>query len=117
MQVAGFLMPAKLSSQVSEAGDTRYSMQSTGLDHVTFQLAAASNEPFRPLAEVASGGESARIMLAMKAAPLTIATADDGASTGILPLLTPPVYSITCSSIHAASCSCILQRSSLLMWK
>ena len=84
-------MPATLSCQVSEAGDTSYSVQSTGLDHVTFQLAAASNEPFRPLAEVASGGESARIMLAMKAAPLTIATADDGVLTGDLALLTAPV--------------------------
>lgn len=36
------------------------------LDGVAFLLAAAAGEPLRPLAEVASGGEAARAMLALK---------------------------------------------------
>ena len=82
VQDQGLLMPEELSSQVNEAGGASYSVQSTGLDHVTFMLAAAPEEPFRPLSGVASGGESARIMLAMKAAPLAVGTAEDGAVTG-----------------------------------
>lgn len=39
------------------------------LDKVEFFLAAGPAEPLRPLRAVASGGESARIMLALKAAP------------------------------------------------
>ncbi len=39
-----------------------------GLDHVDFLLAAGPSEPLRPLSAVASGGESARVMLALKAA-------------------------------------------------
>ena len=82
VQDQGLLMPEELSSQVDEAGGARYSVQSTGLDHVTFMLAAAPQEPFRPLSGVASGGESARTMLAMKAAPLAIGAAENGALTG-----------------------------------
>lgn len=40
-----------------------------GLDSLELLLAAGPAEPFRPLAAVASGGESARLMLALKAAP------------------------------------------------
>lgn len=83
MQGSGLLLPETLSSQVSETGDITYQVDSTGLDQVTFQLAAGPGEPFRPLAGVASGGESARIMLAMKAAPLTMGKADDAASSGM----------------------------------
>jgi hypothetical protein len=36
---------------------------------VEFLLAAGPSEPLRPLSAVASGGESARVMLALKAAP------------------------------------------------
>ena len=49
-----------------------YQMAATGLDTVQFRLAAAPAEPFHSLAAVASGGESARVMLAMKAAPALI---------------------------------------------
>ena len=46
-----------------------YALGPSGLDHVHFMLGAGPGEPLRPLAAVASGGESARIMLAVKAAP------------------------------------------------
>ena len=46
-----------------------YSVSDAGLDKVEFLLAAGPAEPLRPLRAVASGGESARIMLALKAAP------------------------------------------------
>jgi hypothetical protein len=46
-----------------------YSVAEAGLDRVEFLLAAGPSEPLRPLRTVASGGESARIMLALKASP------------------------------------------------
>ncbi|GAX72980.1 hypothetical protein CEUSTIGMA_g432.t1 [Chlamydomonas eustigma] len=48
-----------------------------GVDHVEFLLAAGPSEPLRPLSQVASGGESARVMLALKAAP-SLAQNKDG---------------------------------------
>ncbi len=47
-------------------GKRRLKFDSTGIDAVEFLLAANRGEPLRPLAKVASGGETARIMLALK---------------------------------------------------
>ncbi|MFO7323647.1 MAG: DNA repair protein RecN [Chloroflexota bacterium] len=47
-------------------GDTRLAFDATGIDHVEFMMSANPGEPLRPLAKVASGGEAARIMLALK---------------------------------------------------
>jgi len=47
-----------------------YRMNSHGLDTIEFLFAAGPEEPLRPLSSVASGGEAARIMLAIKAAAL-----------------------------------------------
>ncbi len=47
-------------------GDQRYQFDYTGIDHVEFMMSANPGEPMRPLAKVASGGEAARIMLALK---------------------------------------------------
>ncbi len=47
-------------------GDQRVSFSPTGIDHVEFMMSANPGEPLRPLAKVASGGETARIMLALK---------------------------------------------------
>jgi DNA repair protein RecN (Recombination protein N) len=47
-------------------GDRRLAFSETGLDSVEFLLSANPGEPLRPLARVASGGEAARIMLALK---------------------------------------------------
>ena len=47
-------------------GNARYKFDAKGLDDVEFLLSANPGEPLRPLAKVASGGEAARIMLALK---------------------------------------------------
>jgi DNA repair protein RecN (Recombination protein N) len=47
-------------------GDQRLAFDGTGIDRVEFYLAANIGEPVRPLVKVASGGETARIMLALK---------------------------------------------------
>lgn len=44
----------------------RYKFDSSGFENVEFLLSANVGEPLRPLAKVASGGEAARIMLALK---------------------------------------------------
>ena len=49
-----------------EAG--RYAFSTGGLDRVTFLIAPNIGEPLKPLARVASGGETSRLMLAMKTA-------------------------------------------------
>ncbi|GIL84863.1 hypothetical protein Vretifemale_13442 [Volvox reticuliferus] len=85
---------------VSELGGRTYVMGARGLDQVEFLLAAGPAEPLRPLAAVASGGESARVMLALKAAPAqafvapaaaaaaaTTTTAGHGGGTGGVPIM------------------------------
>ena len=47
-------------------GERRVSFGPTGIDQVEFMMSANPGEPLRPLAKVASGGETARIMLALK---------------------------------------------------
>jgi len=48
------------------AGGKRYKFDSSGIDSLEFMLSANPGEPLRPLQKVASGGEAARIMLALK---------------------------------------------------
>lgn len=47
-------------------GERRLAFDPTGIDAVEMLLSANPGEPLRPLAKVASGGEAARIMLALK---------------------------------------------------
>ena len=47
-----------------------YRLLPHGLDCVQLRLAAGPAEPLKPLAAVASGGESARIMLVMALGPV-----------------------------------------------
>ncbi len=47
-------------------GEQRLAFDDTGIDAVEFLMSANPGEPLRPLARVASGGEAARIMLALK---------------------------------------------------
>jgi DNA repair protein RecN (Recombination protein N) len=49
-----------------EIDGNRVAIDSTGIDRVAYYLAANAGEELRPLARVASGGETARIMLALK---------------------------------------------------
>jgi len=46
--------------------DGRYAFDQSGIDRVEFLVSANPGEPPRPLARVASGGETARLMLALK---------------------------------------------------
>ncbi|HID33372.1 MAG TPA: DNA repair protein RecN [Anaerolineae bacterium] len=46
--------------------DARLAFDATGIDRVAFLVSANPGEPLRPLAKVASGGETARLMLALK---------------------------------------------------
>ncbi|MBL8134778.1 MAG: DNA repair protein RecN [Anaerolineae bacterium] len=47
-------------------GERRLAFTPIGIDQVEFMMSANPGEPLRPLAKVASGGEAARIMLALK---------------------------------------------------
>lgn len=44
----------------------RYAFDSSGLDRVEFRVSANPGEPLKPLVKVASGGETSRLMLALK---------------------------------------------------
>jgi len=59
---------------VGEAAGKAFRVWDGGLDRVEYLFAAGPQEPLRPLGAVASGGEVARLMLALKAAQ-TAATA------------------------------------------
>ena len=87
-------MPQELCSLASQDAEAAYALQPTGLDQVQFMLGAGPGEPLRPLAEVASGGESARLMLALKAAP-AVMTNEDGHSLDNL-TGTPKKHTVAC---------------------
>ncbi len=48
-------------------GDKRFSFESSGIDKVEFLVSPNPGEPLKPLAKIASGGETSRMMLALKA--------------------------------------------------
>jgi len=48
--------------------DGRYAFDRSGLDRAEFVISANPGEPLKPMARVASGGETARLMLALKSA-------------------------------------------------
>jgi DNA repair protein RecN (Recombination protein N) len=43
-----------------------YAFNTTGIDRVEFLIAPNPGEPFKPLGKIASGGETSRLMLALK---------------------------------------------------
>lgn len=49
-----------------EVNGTRYAFDSTGIDQVEFLISPNVGEPLKSLSKIASGGETARLMLAMK---------------------------------------------------
>jgi DNA repair protein RecN (Recombination protein N) len=55
-----------------EAGGESDDLDVTGFDRIEFFLSANPGEPARPLAQVASGGELSRIMLALKTLTATV---------------------------------------------
>ncbi|MFL5805207.1 MAG: DNA repair protein RecN [Roseiflexaceae bacterium] len=54
------------NSTFSILNSTRYAFDKTGIDKVEFLLSSNPGEPLKPLARIASGGESARLLLALK---------------------------------------------------
>jgi DNA repair protein RecN (Recombination protein N) len=54
--------------ETSELAPGRYAFDASGLDRVCFVIAPNVGEPLKPLAKVASGGETSRLMLALKTA-------------------------------------------------
>ena len=51
-----------------DGAETRLAFDQTGIDRVEFLISANPGEPPKPMAKVASGGETARLMLALKTA-------------------------------------------------
>lgn len=48
-------------------GDKRFGFETSGIDKVEFLVSPNPGEPLKPLAKIASGGETSRMMLALKA--------------------------------------------------
>ncbi|MCC6314676.1 MAG: DNA repair protein RecN [Thermomicrobiales bacterium] len=53
-------------TRTTEGAERRVAFDATGVDRVEFLLAPNAGEALKPLARVASGGETARLMLALK---------------------------------------------------
>ncbi|HLX56452.1 MAG TPA: DNA repair protein RecN [Ktedonobacteraceae bacterium] len=66
-------VPASISGQPEQY----YTCDATGIDRVQFLIAPNPGEPFKPLTKIASGGETSRLMLALK----TILSAADATPT------------------------------------
>jgi DNA repair protein RecN (Recombination protein N) len=58
--------PAGIPVRLAESDATLLAADATGIDHVTFLIAPNAGEGLKPLARIASGGETARLMLALK---------------------------------------------------
>ena len=58
----------ELAADGAYVGDERYAFDGSGLDRVEFVISTNLGEPLKPVAKVASGGETARLMLALKTA-------------------------------------------------
>jgi DNA repair protein RecN (Recombination protein N) len=54
------------SQRVGEWAEGCFAFDSTGIDHVEFLVSPNPGEPLKPLAKIASGGETSRLMLALK---------------------------------------------------
>lgn len=61
----GAVVDPNLATRIS-VNPERYAFDTHGLDSVAFLVSANPGEPLRPLARVASGGETSRLMLALK---------------------------------------------------
>jgi DNA repair protein RecN (Recombination protein N) len=56
----------KKDSEGAQVGEERYALGPSGLDQVEFLVAPNPGEGLKPLARIASGGETSRLMLGMK---------------------------------------------------
>ncbi|MEM7335311.1 MAG: DNA repair protein RecN [Chloroflexota bacterium] len=76
MEGARFQVEIRRESQPNGLfiGEDRVAFDRTGIDKIEFLLSTNPGEPLKPMAKVASGGETARLMLALKTA---LAQVDD----------------------------------------
>ncbi|MCX7681564.1 MAG: DNA repair protein RecN, partial [Anaerolineae bacterium] len=56
----------QLEAEISRLPSGRVAFDSTGIDQVEFLISPNPGEPLKPLAKIASGGETSRLMLALK---------------------------------------------------
>ena len=72
LQLAGARFEVQFARELAVDGayisDARYAFDGTGIDRAEFLISANPGEPLKPVAKVASGGETARLMLALKTA-------------------------------------------------
>jgi len=72
LYMEGARFAVSFEREASEDGaygiDGRYAFDRSGLDRAEFIISANPGEPLKPMARVASGGETARLMLALKSA-------------------------------------------------
>jgi DNA repair protein RecN (Recombination protein N) len=54
------------NQRVSELGEGRFAFDGTGIDRIEFLVSPNPGEPLKPLVKIASGGETSRLMLALK---------------------------------------------------
>lgn len=55
-----------VSQRISDLAEGRFAFDSTGIDHIEFLVSPNPGEPLKPLVKIASGGETSRLMLALK---------------------------------------------------
>ncbi len=65
VSLAASQRPESKTATVADPGQT-FAFTATGIDHVEFLIAPNPGEPFKPLVRIASGGETSRLMLALK---------------------------------------------------
>jgi DNA repair protein RecN (Recombination protein N) len=70
---SGGIEPAGQANHSGGAGQ-RIAFDASGMDHVDFLVSPNPGEPLKPMARIASGGETSRLMLALKA---VLAQADE----------------------------------------
>jgi DNA repair protein RecN (Recombination protein N) len=58
--------PNGVPVHISDEQEQFYTCDATGIDQVQFLIAPNPGEPFKPLTKIASGGETSRLMLALK---------------------------------------------------
>ena len=72
LQLAGARFAVQFSRDMADdgafVGDDRVAFDGSGLDRAEFVISTNPGEPLKPVARVASGGETARLMLALKTA-------------------------------------------------
>ncbi|HEY0757540.1 MAG TPA: DNA repair protein RecN [Ktedonobacteraceae bacterium] len=58
--------PNGVPACIDDRSEEYYACDATGIDRIQFLIAPNPGEPFKPLTKIASGGETSRLMLALK---------------------------------------------------